>query len=142
MEKPIFLNDENIPLVTHDEEDRDNNYNDYNTPNTSRVHETTYATPETTKQMKKVKRDKLAEFYEHLNVTVNLCLTDLKRFRISTDNEKGDTILEFYKCDKKAWVSLTKKQAGKFPVAAILRDRFSGLRTMKKCLDNDKIPLE
>lgn len=139
MEKPIFLNDENIPLVTHDEEDRDNNYNDYNTPNTSRVHETTYATPETTKQMKK---DKLAEFYEHLNVTVNLCLTDLKRFRISTDNEKGDTILEFYKCDKKAWVSLTKKQAGKFPVAAILRDRFSGLRTMKKCLDNDKIPLE
>ena len=41
MENPIFADDENIPLVTHDDVD----YNDYNTPNTSRVDEATCTTP-------------------------------------------------------------------------------------------------
>ena len=44
MDNPIFVNDENIPLVTnHDENHGDDNvYDDYNTPNTSRVDKTTF----------------------------------------------------------------------------------------------------
>ena len=38
MEYPIFAADENIPLVTHHDEDID--YDDYNTRNTIRVDET------------------------------------------------------------------------------------------------------
>ena len=38
MEYPIFADDENIPLVTHHNEDID--YDNYNTRNTIRVDET------------------------------------------------------------------------------------------------------
>ena len=38
MEDPVFVNDENIPLVTHYNKNRDNNnnYDGHNAPNDSR----------------------------------------------------------------------------------------------------------
>ena len=46
MKNFIFLDDENIPLVTHHEEDcegnHDNDYDICNTPNTSTLDETTF----------------------------------------------------------------------------------------------------
>ena len=37
----------------------------------------------------KVKRDKLAALYRHLNVTSNLDLINLDRFKLTTDPKKG-----------------------------------------------------
>ena len=50
MNSPIFANDENIPLVSNDDEDRnnDNDYDDYNTPTTTRVDETAFTMPDYT----------------------------------------------------------------------------------------------
>ena len=39
MENPLFFDDENIPLVIHNDKDC---YDDYNTPNTSRANKTTF----------------------------------------------------------------------------------------------------
>ena len=41
----------------------------------------------------------------------NLDLTNLDRFKVTTDPKKGATVFEFYNGDK--WVSLTK-QTGEF----------------------------
>ena len=102
MDNPRFVDDENIPLV-HDEDIDD--YDDYNTPiyyiqYTSRVDETSFTTtgkePTSTLRLKqKVKRDKLAALYRHLNVTGNLDLINLKRFKLTKNPEKGATVFEF-----------------------------------------------
>ena len=87
MDYPRFVVDEIIPLV-HDE---DIDYDYYNTQNTSRVDETSFKMPvstdlETTLRLRqKVKQDKLAALHRHLNVTVNLDLINLDRFRLTTD---------------------------------------------------------
>ena len=44
----IFVDEENLSLVTHHDEDHDDDYDDYNTRNTSRVDETTFSTPSST----------------------------------------------------------------------------------------------
>ena len=55
MKNFIFLDDENIPLVTRHEEDcegnHDSDYDNCNTPNTSTLHETTF------KKLKKVEEN-------------------------------------------------------------------------------------
>ena len=43
MESPIFVDDENIPVVTRHGKNVD--YDDYNTPKTRRLDETTFTTP-------------------------------------------------------------------------------------------------
>ena len=43
MDNPIFVDDEDIPMVHED-----NDYDDYNTPNTSRVDETSFTVPDAT----------------------------------------------------------------------------------------------
>ena len=43
MDNPVFVDDEDIPMVHED-----NDYDDYNTPNTSRVDETSFTVPDTT----------------------------------------------------------------------------------------------
>ena len=43
MESPVFVDDENIPLVTHHGKNVD--YDNYNTPKASRLDETTFTTP-------------------------------------------------------------------------------------------------
>ena len=105
----MFVDEENIPMIYQDED-----YDDYNTLNTIRIDETSFTVPgnteatSTLRLMQKVKRDKLAALYRHLNVTVNLDLIDIGRFKLT---KKGATIFEFYADDR--WVSLTK-QTGKF----------------------------
>ena len=113
MDNPVFVNEEDIPAVHQDDDD----YDDYNTPNTSRMDETSFIEPDTTEATstlrlrQKVKRDKLSALYRHLNVTGDIDLIDLDRFRLTKDQKKGVTIFEFYDGDR--WVSLTKKN-GRF----------------------------
>ena len=85
----------------------------------------------------KAKRDKLAALYRHLNVTGNLDLIDLDRFKLTTDPKKGAAIFEFYNGDR--WVSLTK-QTDKFFLPKTLGDRFGPVNTMKNVLGIDRTP--
>ena len=112
MDNPKFIDEETIPMVHQDE-----HYDDYHTPNTSRIDETSFMEPDTSESTstlhlrQKVKRDKLAALYRHSNVTGNIDLIDLGRFRLTRDPKKGVTIFEFYNGDR--WVALTK-QTGEF----------------------------
>ena len=85
----------------------------------------------------KVKQDKLAALYRHLNVTDNLDLINLDRFKLTTDVKKEATIFEFYDGDR--WVPLTK-QTGEIFAPKTLKDRLVGVNTMKKFLGVDKTP--
>ena len=137
MDNPRFVDDENIPLV-HDKDI------DYNTPNTSKIYETSFTMPglkdkkSTLRVRQKVKQDMLTALYRHLNVTDNLDLINLDRFRLTTDPKKGATASEFYNRDK--WVSLIK-QTGEFLATKSLRGRFGGVNAMKNFLGIDEIPL-
>ena len=103
----MFVDEDTIPMVHQDED-----YDDYKTPDTSRVDETSFIKPDATEATstlrlrQKVKRDKINALYRHLNVTGNLDLIDLDRFRLTKDQKKGVTIFEFYNDDR--WVPLTK----------------------------------
>ena len=125
MDNPTFFDEEDIPMVH-----KDDDYDDYNTPSTSRVDETSFAVPDATEATStlrlrhKVKRDKLSALCRHLNVTGDIDLIDLHRFRLTTDHKKGVTIFEF--CNGDRWVPLTK-QTGDFFAAKTLRDRFGGV---------------
>ena len=138
MDNPVFVDEEDIPMV-HQDDDCD----DYNTPNTSRIDETSFMEPDTTKATstlrlrQKVKQDKITALYRHLNITGNLDLLDLDRFRLTTDHKKGTTIFEFYNGDR--WVPLTKR-TGEFFTPKTLRGRFGGVGTMKNFLGIDKTP--
>ena len=99
--------DENdIPLL-HPDPDNDD-LDDYKTPNTSRPDETPFTVPGSTgkkttstlRLRQKVKRDKLAALHRHLNVTSNLDLILLDRFKLAADPKKCATIFEFYNGDK------------------------------------------
>ena len=134
----MFVDEDTIPMVHQDED-----YDDYKTPDTSRVDETSFIKPDATEATstlrlrQKVKRDKINALYRHLNVTGNLDLIDLDRFRLTKDQKKGVTIFEFYNEDR--WVPLTK-QTGEFFAPKTLRDRLGGLNTMKNILGIDKTP--
>ena len=136
MDNPRFVDEATISLVDED-------YDNYSTPNTSRVVETSFTEPATTEATstlrlnQKVKRDKLAALYRHLNVTGNLDLINLDRFKLTTDPKKEATIFEFYNGDR--WVPLTK-QTGEFFAPKTLRDRFSGVNTIKKFSGVDRMP--
>ena len=139
MENPTVVDEETIGMVHEDEED----YDDYNTPNTSRIDETSFTVPDATEATstlqlrQKGKRDKINALYRHLNVTGNLDLIDLDRFRHTKDPKKGLTIFELYNGDR--WIPLTK-QTGDFFAAKTLRDQLGGLNTMKIFLGADKTP--
>ena len=75
--------------------------------------------------------------YRHLNVTGNLNLISLDRFRLTRDPKKGATVFEFYNSDR--WVTLTK-QTGEFFAPKNLSDRFGGVNTMKNLLYIDRMP--
>ena len=88
MDNPTFVDEEDIPMVHQDDD-----YDNYNTLDTSRV-ETSFIEPDdieaisTLRLRQKVKRDKITALYRHLNVTSNLDLIDLDRFRLTTDPKK------------------------------------------------------
>ena len=73
MDNPVFVDEEDIPMVHQDED-----YDDYNIPNTSRIDETSFIDCDATEvtstlQLRqKIKRDKLTTLYRYLNVTGNL----------------------------------------------------------------------
>ena len=139
MDNPTFIDEENIPMIHQDEQD----YGDYNMSDTSRIDETSFTVPDATEPAstlrlkQKVKRDKSIALYRHLNVTGDIDLIDLDRFRLTKDPKKGLKIFEFYNGDR--WVPLTK-QTGDFFAAKTLRDRLGGLNAMKKFLGIDKMP--
>ena len=85
----------------------------------------------------KVKRDKLSALCRHFNVTGDIDLIDLHRFRLTTDHKKGVTIFEFYNGDRR--FPLTK-QTGNFFAAKSLRDRFGRVNATKNFLGIDKTP--
>ena len=107
MDNHTFVDEETIGMVPHDED-----YDNEGIPDTSRVDETSFTEPDTTEATstlrlkQKLKRDKLAALYRHLNVTGNLDLINLDRFKLTKDQKKGTTIFEFYNGDR--WVPLTK----------------------------------
>ena len=111
IDNPRFVDGETIPLV------QDEDYDNYGTSNTSRVDETSFTERDTTEATstfrleQRVKQDKLTTLYRHLNVTGNLDLINLDRFKLTTDPKKGVTIFEFYNANR--WVPLTK-QTGEF----------------------------
>ena len=74
--------------------------------------------------------------YKHVNVTGNLDLINLNRFKLTTDAKKGATVFKFYDSDK--WVPLTK--TGEFLAPKTLRDRFGEVNAIKNCLGIDKTP--
>ena len=84
----MFVDEETTPMF------QDEDYDNYGAPNTSRVDETSFTGPDTTEATstlrltQKVKRDKLAVLYRHLNVTGNLDLINLDRFKLTTDPKK------------------------------------------------------
>ena len=105
MGNPTFVDEKIIGMVHQDED-----YDDYNTPNNIKIDETSYMEPDATEPTsplrlrQNVKRDKLTVLYRHLNVTGDINLIDLDRFRLTTDQKKGATIFEFYNNDR--WVPL------------------------------------
>ena len=88
MDKPVFVDKENILLV------QDEDYDDCRAPDTSRVDETSFTIPDTIEATstlrlrQKVKRDKLTALYRHLNVTGKIDLIDLGQFRLTADQKK------------------------------------------------------
>ena len=98
MDNPVYVDEENSPLVHQDEDV----YERYDTPNTCTVDEGSFTLPEdatettaTLRLRQKVKRDKITALYRHLNVTDNLDLIDLDRFRLTKDSKKGSQSLSF-----------------------------------------------
>ena len=89
MDNFIFVDEGTIPMVHQDKD-----YDNYKRLDTSRVGETSFTEPDATEATsmlqlrQKVKRDKITTFYRHLNVTGNLDLIDLDRFRLTTDPKK------------------------------------------------------
>ena len=93
MDNPMFVNEEDIPMVSQDED----YYDDYRTADTSSVDETSFTVPDTAETTltlrlrQKVKWDKINALYTHLNVMVNPDLIDSDRFRLTKDAKKGVT---------------------------------------------------
>ena len=123
MDNLAFVDEENIQMV------HDDDYDDYGTPDKSRV-ETSFIGPgaqekaissftvpdateatSTLSLRQKVKQDKVTALCRYLNVTGDIELIDLDRFRLTKNPKKGVTIFEFYNGD--IWVPLTK-QTGDF----------------------------
>ena len=79
MDNPIFVDEENIPMIHQDEGDYDN----YNTPNTS-ILETSLIEPgpgtneatSTLRLRQKLKRNKIVSLYRYLDVTGDPGLAD------------------------------------------------------------------
>ena len=77
-------------------------YDDYRTPDTRKIDaETSFTEPTTTEATstlqlrQKVKRDKLSTLYTHFNVTGNLDLIDIDKFRLTKHPKKESQFLSF-----------------------------------------------
>ena len=140
MDNPTFVDEENISIV------QDEDCDDYKTSDTSRIDDgTPFIEPDTTEATsilrlrQKVKRDKINTLYRHLNVTGNLDLIDLDRFRLTKNLKIGNTDLLFLDGNKH-WQSLTNKPTCEFLAVKTLREKFGGLNIMKSVLRLDETP--
>ena len=113
---------------------------------TSRVDEKSFTVPDTTEGTstlcflrKKLKRNKIVSLYRYLNVTGGPGLADLDRLTIRKNLKTGNIELIFLNGNKH-WHSLTNKRTGDFLAPKTLREKFSGLKTMKNFLGIDKTP--
>ena len=113
MESPVFVDDENIPLVTHHGKNVD--YDNYNTPKASRLDETTFTTRSSKDKLstlwlrQKVEQDKLPALYRHLSVTGHPDLADICPFGLNK-TKRQEMLIYFF--DGKNWQSLTTKRTG------------------------------
>ena len=121
MDKPIFVDEENISVIHQDEED----YDDYRTPDTSRI-ETSFIEPtdaaeatSTLSLRQKIKRDKIVSLYRYLSVTGDPGLADIDRFMIKKNLKTGNTDMLFLDGNNQ-WQSLTNKRTGDFLAAKTL----------------------
>ena len=135
MDNPTFVDEEDTPLVHQDDDD----YGDYyRTPDTGRIDETSFTVPDATEARstlrlrQKVKRDKINALYRHLNVTGDIDLIDLDRFKLTKDPKKGTTIFEFYNGDR--WVPLTK-QTGEFFCTKTFKGYIWWIEYYEKCFE-------
>ena len=80
----------------------------------------------------KLKRDKIVSLYRHFDVTGDPGLADLYRFTIKKNSKTANIELLFFDGNNQ-WQSLTNKRTGEFLAPKTLREKFSGLNTMKNC---------
>ena len=80
----------------------------------------------------KLKRDKIVSLYRHFDVTGDPGLADLDRFTIKKNSKIANIELLFFDGNNQ-WQSLTNKRTGEFLAPKTLREKFSGLNTMKNC---------
>ena len=114
MDNPVFVDEENIPLV------QDEDYDNYRTPGTSRIDaETSFTEPTATaaksnlRLRQKIKRDKNVSLYRYLGVTGDPGLADLDQFTIKRNSKTGNIELLFLEGNQH-WQSLTNKRNGEF----------------------------
>ena len=141
MDNPIFVDEENIPLVHQQDED---DYDDYNEPDTSRIDETSFTMPDgiepTSTLRQKLKRDKIVSLYRYLDVTGDPGLADLDRFMIRKNLKTGNIEFLFFDSNNH-WQSLTNKHTGEFLAPETLTKKFGSLNAMKKFLGVDTPPV-
>ena len=141
MHNPVFVNQEDIPMVY-----QDNDYADYDTPtNTSRIDETSFTVPDTTEPTsimrlrQKLKRDKIVWLYRYLSMTGNPGIAELDWFKTRKNLKAGNIELLLID-DDKHWQSFNNKRTGEFLTPKTLRKKPGGLNTMKNFLGFDKTP--
>ena len=120
MDNPVFVDEEDIPVVYLDEED----YDDCRTADTSRLDETSFTVPgakeatSTLRLRQKLKQDKIVSLYR-----------DLDQFTIRKNLKAGNIELLFLDGNKH-WHFFTNKRTGEFLAPKTL-EKFGGLNTMK-----------
>ena len=93
MDNPAFVDEENIPMVSQNEDYEDN----FRTQDTSRVEEISFIRADTTegtsnlRLRQKLKRDKIISLYRYLDVTGDPGLSDLDQFTIRKNLKTGNT---------------------------------------------------
>ena len=122
MDNPVFVNEEDIPMIN-----RDKDYDNYMTPDTSRIAaETSFTKPATTEATstlclrQKLKRDEIVLLYSYIDVTGGRGLVDLDRFMIIKKLKTGNIKLLFLDGNKH-WKFFTNKLAGEFLAPKTLR---------------------
>ena len=141
MNNPVFVDEEDTPMVNEDED-----YEDYSTSDTSRINtETSFTEPAVTEATstlrlrQKLKQDKIVSLYRYLGVTDDPGPAYLDRFLIKKNSKTGNTELLFLDGNNQ-WQSLTNKRTVEFLAPKTLREKFGGLNIMKSVLSLDETP--
>ena len=135
MENPLFVDDEDIPLLERQDDD-DIPY----TP-TGEVGETSFSTPSVLEETpgskvtllsNELKRQKIQALHDFLGVGGNVNLAELDRFRLNRNENTGNPELKFW--NDQDWVLLTNKYTGKCLAESSLLRKMGGPNAMKNRL--------